>query len=290
MREGFRADMHCHTTCSDGTVNPTDIIHLAAHLDLQGLSITDHDTIDAYQTASPIAKLKEISLISGVEFSAVLRGSSVHILAYSFASSSTLIEQFCKRHLQRRTSRNEQILKLLASHGMPISREDFPAGTLDSKHPIGRPHIALAMVKKGYVSSIQQAFHEYIGDKKSCCVIGDSFTVEETLEIIHAANGLAVIAHPHLIDEDKILRELLLMNFDGIEGYYAKFPRTAQERWVQIGSKKGWIVTGGSDFHGEIKPHLPLGSSWVNEETFLILQKHFLNNEANQTDAINKPL
>lgn len=278
---GFRADLHCHTTCSDGTVKPQDIIQIACDLGLQGLSITDHDTIEAYKEALPAAQAKQFPLISGVEFSAVHRNASIHILAYSFPLSSTGIQEFCQRHNQRREQRNRAILELLAFQGMPLSQEDFSPDLFSDKsqHSIGRPHIALAMMKKGYVPSIQKAFQEYIGEGKSCYVPGNAFSIEETLEIIHQAQGLAIIAHPHLIENVGILRDLLSMNFDGIEGYYARFPRNAHDRWLKIGAHKGWIITGGSDFHGEIKPNLPLGSSWVNEETFLILQHHFQRNQ-----------
>jgi predicted metal-dependent phosphoesterase TrpH len=278
----FRADLHCHTTCSDGTVTPPEIIQMACDSGLQGLAITDHDTIEAFKEALPIAQAKQFPLISGVEFSAVHRKANIHILGYSFGLSSIQIHEFCKRHYQRRELRNHAILELLASHGMPLAREDFSADFFSdhSQHPMGRPHIALAMVKKGYVHSIQQAFHSYIGEGKPCYVSGEAFSIEETLEIIHQAGGLAIIAHPHLIGNTAILKDLLSMPFDGIEGYYARFPRNVQERWIKIGANKGWIITGGSDFHGSIKPDLPLGSSWVNEETFMILQNHF---QANQT-------
>jgi predicted metal-dependent phosphoesterase TrpH len=258
---------------------------MACDLGLQGLSITDHDTIEAYKIALPIAQAKNLPLISGVEFSANHRNTSVHILAYSFALTSNLIEEFCQRHFQRRDHRNRMILELLAAHGMPLSREDFPADLFSAHfhHCIGRPHIALAMVKKGYVNSIQQAFQAYIGDGKPCYAVGQIFSVEETLDLIHQAHGLAIIAHPHLIENVRILKDLLSMNFDGIEGYYARFPRNEQERWLKIGKNKGWIITGGSDFHGEIKPNIPLGSSWVNEQTFTILQQHFQHNQESYT-------
>lgn len=277
----FRADLHCHTTCSDGTTTPQEIVKMACNLGLQGLSITDHDTIEAYREALPAAQAINLSLISGVEFSAMHRQTNVHILAYSFSLSSPIIRDFCQRHYQRRELRNRLILERLAAHGMPLSQEDFPDNlfSVQSHHPIGRPHIALAMVKKGYVSSIQQAFQKYIGEGKPCYVSGEAFSVEETLDLIHKAQGLAIIAHPHLIENVGVLRDLLSMNFDGIEGYYGRFPRHVQERWIKIGTHKGWIITGGSDFHGDIKPNLPLGSSWVNEETFNILQQHFKRNQ-----------
>ena len=277
MLTGFRADLHCHTTCSDGTVSPQALIQLACQLGLKGLSITDHDSIEAYKEAIPAAQMNELLLISGVELSAVHKQTSVHILAYSFAPSSLPLQQFCLRHHERRENRNQAILNLLASHGMPLTPEDFPEGLFskDSKSTVGRPHIALAMIKKGYVKSIQQAFKDYIGEGKSCYAHGERFSVEETLDIIHQAKGLAVIAHPHLIEKTRVVKDLLTLNFDGIEGYYARFPKSEQERWVKIGANKGWIITGGSDFHGEIKPHNPLGGSWVNEETFMILYHHF---------------
>lgn len=281
----FRADLHCHTTCSDGTATPKEVVERAYQLGLKGLSITDHDTINAYQEALPIAKEKRLLLISGVEFSASHQQQSVHLLAYSFPLNSSPIHSLCQRHQQRRQKRNLQILEQLASKGMPLTPDDFPAHFFDKSpnRPFGRPHIALAMLHRGYVQSIQQAFHEYIGEGKPCYFAGETIGVEETIEIIHQAQGLAIIAHPHLIDNSSLLKNLLEMNFDGIEGYYGRFHSVQQERWVKIGLKRGWLITGGSDFHGEIKPNLPLGSSWVNEETFQIFYNHFEQNQNQST-------
>lgn len=277
----FKADLHCHTNCSDGTLNPTEIIQLAHQLGLKGLSITDHDTIGAYSTAMPAAKLHGISLISGVEFSTMQRNVSVHLLAYSFSLDSPLINEFCMKHVERRIERNRQILSLLARHGMSISEDEIELSGLPLKdHSIGRPHIALAMLKKRYVSTIQEAFVQYIGEGKPCYASGNHFSVEETIDLIHQAKGLAIIAHPHLIENKNVVQDLLNMNFDGIEGYYGRFNRDQCERWVKIGKKKEWLITGGSDFHGDIKPTLPLGSSWVNEETFNILYNHFIKNQS----------
>lgn len=281
MDNHFRADLHCHTTCSDGTVSPRLLIELAHEKQLQGLSITDHDTIQAYEEALPAAKEKDILLISGVEFSASHRDTTVHILAYSFSLLSPLIQSFCQKHHVRRTERNRAILERLASQGIPLTLEDLHLElSLPSHHPVGRPHIAYVLMKKGYVSSLQQAFQTYIGERKPCYVRGDTFSVEETLDLIHRAQGLAVIAHPHLIAKERVLKELLAMNFDGIEGYYGRFPQTQQERWLKIGASKGWLITGGSDFHGDIKPMIPLGCSWIGQETFMALYQHFQSNQS----------
>ncbi len=275
----FRADLHCHTSCSDGTTSPQEIIKLACEKGLSGLSITDHDTIEAYKTAIPAAKDLGLPLISGVEFSAIHRQTSVHILAYSFSLGSSLLQEFCLKHSQQRTERNQKILALLSSHRMPLTEAEIQDYLPTSPKIIGRPHIAFAMLKRGYVSSIQEAFSKYIGEGGPCYAMGHYFSVEETIELIHQTKGLAVIAHPHLIENPTIMQDLLHMNFDGIEGYYGRFIASQQERWVKIGKKKGWLITGGSDFHGEMKPNLSLGSSWVNEETFNILQNRFKQNE-----------
>jgi 3',5'-nucleoside bisphosphate phosphatase len=278
----FRADLHCHTTCSDGSYSPQEIVKLAVETGLSGLSITDHDSIEAYQTAVPIAKELNLPLISGIEFSSMHKNVSVHVLAYSFSLSSPLIHSFCAKHHQRRLNRNQAILELLDKQGMPVSEEDLYSTTKSSlphqRQTLGRPHIALALVQKGYVESVQEAFQKYIGEGKSCYVPGSHFTVEETIQLIHQANGFAIIAHPHLIEPTSIVRDLLEMNFDGLEGYYARFHASEQKRWVKIGQHRGWIVTGGSDFHGDIKPTLPLGSSWVRQEIFQILLERFQYN------------
>lgn len=273
----FRTDLHCHSTCSDGTLTPTEIVHLAYEKKLSGLSITDHDTIAAYEEALPVADSCKIPMVTGAEFSAVHEKTNVHILAYSFSSQSALIQDFCRMHCQRRTLRNQIILDLLASKGMPIDEHELGKSTPSAI--IGRPHIAIAMIKKGYVKTIQEAFHSYIGEGKPCYFPGEKISVEETLDYIHQAKGLAVIAHPHLINNTKIIRGLLDLNFDGIEAYYGRFPPSEHERWVKIGARKGWVITGGSDFHGAIKPNLPLGCSWTNEETFSILYRHYLQNQ-----------
>jgi predicted metal-dependent phosphoesterase TrpH len=274
----FRADLHCHTTCSDGTATPHEIIELACAQGLQGLSITDHDTIAAYSEIGDLAEKKGLFLLPGVEFSAVHLEANIHVLGYSFPPDSACMHDFCMKHQDRRHERNQAILNLLSAQGMPLSMEEVHPLIPSSQKSVGRPHIAIAMVKKGYASSIQEAFHDFIGEGKSCYASGNAFTVQETIDLIHQAKGLAIIAHPHLIEKVHVVKSLLEMNFDGIEGYYGRFPLQAQERWIKIGKRKNWIITGGSDFHGTIKPHLPLGSSWVDETVFSILYRHYQQN------------
>ncbi|MEX1013315.1 MAG: PHP domain-containing protein [Waddliaceae bacterium] len=262
----FRADLHCHSTCSDGTLTPEELIRKAKEIGLSALSITDHDTIEGYQAAPLIAKEMGIDLIPGVEFSTKFEQTSIHILAYGFDLESPAIHSFCKRHLERRYLRNLEILTLLKKHGMPLTEEEL--APREKQGTIGRPHIAHAMMQRGYVTTIEEAFHKFIGDNKPCFSMGPVFTVAETIDLIHEANGLAVIAHPHLIQDKKIVNKLLQFNFDGIECYYAYFPKEKILPWLKIAKEKKWLITGGSDFHGTVKPKSSLGSSYIGEDLY----------------------
>ncbi len=279
----FFADLHCHSTCSDGSKSAEELVLHAKEIGLSGLAITDHDSIEGYEIALPTAKKVGLELITGVEFSTMHKLTSIHILAYAYPSNSLIMEEFCKKHILRRFDRNQKILDLLKKHNLPITQDEllqeYAHENCEVHTTVGRPHIAMAMMKKGYVKTIQEAFKKYLGEGKSCYAEGDSFSTEQTIDLIHKAKGLAIIAHPHLVDDQHVLHDLLNMNFDGIECFYARFNRDQNERWLKIAKRKNWIVTGGSDYHGDIKPNLPLGSSYVDEEHFNILLNHFKNTE-----------
>lgn len=271
----FKADLHCHTTCSDSTVSPEEIIVLAQNSGLSGISITDHDSIDAYESATPLANKLGIELITGVEFSAKQKECSVHILAYCFAIDNPTIVEFCQRHKERRVKRMELFLKRLTEQGMPITEDELlNANHLikGGKQNICRPHIAVAMIQKGYVKTLKEAFKNYLSEGKSCYVSSEYPTVQETIDTIHKGGGIAILAHPHLINRTRILREVLKMNFDGLEAYYGRFAKPLADKWIAIAKEKNWLVTGCSDFHGSIKPDFQLGCSWVDETLFRKLQ------------------
>ncbi len=270
----FRADLHCHTTCSDGTFSPKEIVAHAKKCGLLGLSITDHDTVNAYKEAIPAVQETDLVLGSGVEFSTVNESLSVHILGYDFDIENTEILTLCKRHIKRRLDRNQKIMEKLAQKGMKIDSEKIQRD-VEAGHPSGRPHIAQELVDKGHVESIQQAFNQWIGDKKPCFDPGIPITTDETIEIIHHAGGKVFIAHPHLIYHHRDVVKLLEKPIDGIEAYYAKFSPNQENKWIEMAREKNLLISGGSDFHGSIKPNNPLGCSWVNQQVFdQIFQKH----------------
>jgi hypothetical protein len=238
------------------------LVEHAVEKGLQGLSITDHDSVDAYQTAFPRAKELGLLLGTGVEFSTQFRAVNVHVLGYNYCLDSPELHAFCKRHRERRVKRNLAILEKLKQHGMPIAEEELKGNI------IGRPHIAQLMVQKKYVGSIKEAFTFYLGDNKVCYAPSEIFSIEETLSVIHQAGGKAFLAHPHLLEHGRIVKEILQFPFDGIECYYSRCHLDKEKRWIKIAKEKGLLMSGGSDFHGAIKPDIPLGCSWVDEVVF----------------------
>ncbi len=261
MTDPFRADLHCHTTCSDGTMTPEELMFHAKKIGLQGLSITDHDTVLAYKTAIPLAREFGLLLGSGVELSSVDEGVSVHVLGYDIDIENEALIALCMRHIERRRERNRRILEKLKERGILIELEE-------GEKPIGRPHIAQALVEMRVVTSIDQAFKQLIGDGCPCFDPGVPISTDETLEVIHEAGGKAFIAHPHLLRSSKAIKRLLEKPFDGIECYYSKCLPNQEQKWVTLANEKGLLISGGSDFHGGVKPGIPLGASWVDRVVF----------------------
>jgi predicted metal-dependent phosphoesterase TrpH len=258
-------DLHVHSQCSDGTDSPFTLLDKIKEIGFQGISITDHDTIDAYtEELFEYAKKLEVDLLPGVEFSSHYDGNGVHILGYFFDRKNQALIDFCKEHHVRRRKRNEIILKLLERHGMKISIEELYMGQDKS---IGRPHIAKILVDKGYAESIGDVFQRWIGDGKPCFERGIVFSIQKTIEVIRKAKGKAVLAHPILLKRHSLIRQVLKeAPFDGIEAYYARFSEKQNQEMVKIGEKGRFIMTGGSDYHGENKPLNKLGSAYTTPE------------------------
>lgn len=259
MLEHFRADLHTHTSCSDGSYTPQQLIELAKERGLQAISITDHDTIEAY---SQIEDAGSLVLGTGVEISCSFEEGSVHILGYDFSLDSPSMMQLCLAQKERRRQRNLAIFERLAKVKKPIAEEEVRAGQ------IGRLHIAKCMVDKRYVGSIKEAFSLYLAEQRCCYVKGDFCSVEEAIAAIHQGGGKAFLAHPHLIPKRRWVKKLLQLPFDGIECFYGTFHRSEADKWLKVASERNLLISGGSDFHGVNKPFTPLGASWVDHTRF----------------------
>ncbi len=270
MHKEWRADIHCHSNCSDGADTPSELLSKAIQAGLQGLSITDHDTIDAYTLRLfEEAENLKLALLPGVEISSELDGMSVHILGYGYDLASAHLKEFLTRMQEKRGERNRAILQKLAAKNMPVTEEELQ--NFARLRTIGRPHIAQLMVNKGYVSTIRDAFEKFLKEGASCYAAGIRYQPMEVIQEIHKAKGKAVLAHPHIIKKGSFLRKLLDLPFDGIECYYSKLDKALEKPWLGIAKERGLIATGGSDYHGNFKPLIPLGCSWVSKHIFNLL-------------------
>jgi hypothetical protein len=261
----FKADLHTHSTFSDGSLTPKELILEAKKRHLSALSITDHDNVDAFFEAEPIAKQEGIQLLQGLELSCELLSTSIHVLGYGF--DLEMMQKLCHRFLELRAERNAKIIEKLQKKGIAIKLDDLEGSY---SMALGRPHIAAKLVELGTVQSFQQAFEQYIGNDAPCYVSGHRPSVFEGIELIHEAGGKAILAHPHFMQNELILNELLLHPFDGIEAHYAYFSKAQCDYFVNIAKQKQWLITGGSDFHGPTKIN-QLGSYYTDEETFNLL-------------------
>lgn len=270
-----RYDLHCHTVYSDGTASVDELMDLALQKGLQGLSITDHDTIGAYQEAFEAAKQRNLLLLPGVEISTVFKGESVHLLAYSFSLKDEKFQKLMNQLQKIRKERNLEILRRLEAHGMPLDQKKLK----EDIGVIGRPHMANALLALGHVQSTREAFDRFIGEGMPCFAPGARLDIEKVIKRLHEANAFAIVAHPHLLKNPALEEELFQLPLDGLEVHYANFNIEEEKKWKKIADERNWIKTGGSDYHGLNKKHIELSASYTREETFLKLWQRYQDNE-----------
>lgn len=244
-------------------MTPIELVMHAKKVGLSGLSITDHDTVAAYEEAMPIVSRLGLLLGTGIELSSHDGEGGVHILGYNVRLNSKELEELCEEHKKRRLDRNRKILKKLYDKGMPLDEKILTKGVI-----VGRGHIASQLVKEGYVKSFGEAFQRFIGDGRPCFDCGDPIPVRKTIEVIHSAGGKAFLAHPHLLMNKRRLHKLLEQSFDGIECYYSRYLPHQERPWITLAKERGLLISGGSDFHGASRPDVSLGCSWVDLEMF----------------------
>jgi len=261
----YYADLHAHTTASDGTLTPTELVRAARAAGLGLLAVTDHDTTAGVPEAQAAAREAGITLVPGVELSARGEPGECHLLGLHVDPRSSALNDKLAELSENRRDRNARIAARLTRIGVPLTLDEVTALAPEGAN-LGRPHFAQAMVARGYVRDIPEAFDRYLGDGKPGNIAKESLAPREAIELIHAAGGLCFLAHPgllklhaHLTDEGFIER-LKGFGLDGIEAYYSKYSPAQTERFLRLAQKHGLLVTGGSDFHGANKPDTPLGA------------------------------
>lgn len=249
-------DLHIHSTMSDGTLSPSELVELAKKKGLNCIAITDHDTVASYDEAK--AKGDEIGLdvISGVELSVTFSGGHVHLLGYFIdCKNSKLLEGLRILH-GARDKRNQEILHKLQEHGIHISENDL--SMVSTTGETGRPHIAKLLLRQKVVSSMDEAFEKYLGRDGCAYVSRFVFDIKYGIDLIHEAGGIAAIAHPASMlkddmQEGKLLGDLKNLGLDGVEAYYPTHSRKFRKQLIDLAEKYGMVVTGGSDYHGSIR-------------------------------------
>jgi predicted metal-dependent phosphoesterase TrpH len=261
-------DLHIHSTASDGTLSPAGIIELAQKLNLRAIAITDHDTIAGSKEAFNIGLPPDVKFLTGVEISAsfppsISRAGSFHILGYSIRLDDSQLNNTLDLLQKARKYRNPKIVKRLNDLGFEFSLEDVASEIGDGQ--LGRPHIARYMLKRGFVKTIDEAFRKYIAQGRPAYV--DKFRVDcsRAIEIILEAGGIPVLAHPILLNFDKnettdLFALLKDMGLKGIEVYYPENSPDMTAFYIELAQSYDFLKTGGTDFHGSLKPEIQMGS------------------------------
>lgn len=243
------ADLHTHTTCSDGVLTPIELVTKAEQRGLQALAITDHDNLDAHRVLRQLGYNGPLKVIVGVEISCYDFGREVHVLAYNVDTENARVQEYEKFYREDRARRGQEMVENLALARAPISYQevvDEAAGA-----PIGRPHVATVLVRRGFASSIQHAFDMYLDIGKPGYAAKTPFPIANAVEMIHAAGGILSVAHPgrHFTDPHVFL-PLLETGIDGIEVFHPSHWHVTREYYRVLCEQHGKLITGGSDFHG----------------------------------------
>ena len=247
-------DLHTHSVYSDGTATPAQLIDMAASRGLKGFALTDHDTIEGVAEIVHLGQQQGMDVVSGIEVSARHGDYSLHILGYGIDPENLELGDRLAALQQGRKERNLKILEKLKGLGVPISSEELER--LSSCGQAGRPHIARLLIGKGYAGTMNQAFDRYLGRKKPAWQSRFVYSAAETIAIIHQAGGVAVLAHPGLIDSNmkaqpQVIRELAERHLDGLEVYYPGHTHHMIQCLNRLARKYHLLATGGSDYHGD---------------------------------------
>ena len=261
-------DLHTHSTASDGTLTPTELVEYAYSKGLSAIALTDHDTTAGVKEAMDAANRlrsegKEIELIPGIELSSGYHGKEIHIVGLFIDPDNEYLQRRLKHFISNRKKRNEQLCRLCTAKGMPISYEELRA-EFGPKVVLTRAHYAKLLVKKGYVTSVKEAFDRFLGDGKPCYVPRKKITPMRAVEIIRRCGGFPVFAHPVLAGISKghleeLTGKLKEAGLAGIEAYYGTYTASDERDIRALADKFDLALSGGSDFHGQNKPHIDIG-------------------------------
>jgi predicted metal-dependent phosphoesterase TrpH len=243
-------DFHLHSTASDGVHTPTWVMEKAAANGVRVLALTDHDTTAGLAEASIAAKAAGMRLIPGLEMSTDLGKADVHLLAYGFDVEAKPLQDFLAWQREGRIGRTRTIVQILADHGMPL--EIARVFEIAGEATVGRPHVARALMEKGYVTSVQEAFDLWLGNGKPADVDRPKLEPADAIKVARENGGVVFIAHPIYIGEgyDGAIEQLHQWGADGIEAYYKHYDADTVSGHAALARRLGMAASGGSDYHG----------------------------------------
>lgn len=245
-------DLHTHTTASDGRCTPAELVGRAAAAGVSTLAVTDHDTVAACADAARACHAAGISFVDGIEITAIRQGADVHILGYFVDARSPALLEFLAAQRLQRIDRVREMLERLAASGIRLDADAIlKPGLDDSTKAAGRPWIARALVAAGHVGTTDEAFDRWLARGRPAFVPRAGAPPAAVIQRIHAAGGIAALAHPALLQGDECLDEMARAGLDAIEAYHSEHTPDDTARYVDAAARLGLLVTGGSDFHGD---------------------------------------
>lgn len=258
-------DLHVHSNKSDGTLTPSEIALAAHEANLSAIALTDHDTVVGVKACMEAGETLGVDVIPGIELSADFHGKEVHILGLYLDLSNPVLESTLKSFVEAREERNREMLTKLQTLGFQITELDL--GRPEELAIVARPHFARALMNKGYVQSLDEAFEKYITPGKPAYVKKAAPSFKCCIDLIHEVGGKAILAHPYIYkfvnrNPFPLLDELVYNGLDGVEVIYPKHHEPEIHRLTQYCKGHNLIITGGSDFHGANKPGIKLGSGY----------------------------
>ncbi len=255
------ADLHTHTHYSDGTDSPRRVVELAKAAGLSALAITDHDILDGYPEARTVAQELGIELIPGLEMSASSAGREVHMLGFFVDLDHAPFQARLAEQRSRRVQRIHEMVAALQKMGLTITAEEVFA--LSPNGTVGRPHVAQALLQRGYVTTLREAFERYIGNSNPAFVPGSPLNPKTAIQAILEAGGIPVLAHPVYLKDDQFIAQLAREGLAGLEVYHSSHTLEVIHRYERLADQLGLLKTGGSDYHGSTKEGTPIGSTTI---------------------------
>lgn len=261
-------DLHIHTTASDGSLTPSQVVCYAKEKGLKAIAITDHDTIEGNEEAIKEGKREGIEVVPGVEISVDYSPGSMHMLGYFITIEDIALKEKLFILQDSRADRNPKIVDKLNELGLALTYDEVVKESGGGQ--IGRPHIAQALMKKGYIKNIQEAFNKYLGKGAPAYIDKFRLSAKEAITMITNAGGVSVLAHPFTLnckssnELEVLVKKLVKQGLQGLEVYYAEHNQRQISSYLKLAKQYNVVITGGSDFHGKNMQGIDLGTGRGN--------------------------